>query len=109
MNEQTEILREILSLLKLIAEPAIAKRDEKLRSALYDIVGKSAARAKAVQLMDGTKNQAIIGKQSGMDQGGLSRFMKSLREVGLLGDGEKAPKISIPIPPNFPDRPEADA
>ena len=101
MDEQTEILREILSLLRLIAEPAIAKRDEKLRSALYEIVGKSATRKKAVQLMDGTRTQATICKESGMDQGGLSRLTKGLREAGLLGDGEKAPRISIPIPPNF--------
>jgi DNA-binding MarR family transcriptional regulator len=106
MNEQTELLREIVVLLRLLAEPAIAKRDEKLRSSLYEIVGKSSARAKAVLSMDGTRTQAAICKEAGIDQGALSRLTKTLRGAGLIATDDKALKLVIPIPPNFPERVE---
>jgi hypothetical protein len=41
MNEQTELLRQIRDLLLVMAEPALAKRDERLRASLLEIVGKS--------------------------------------------------------------------
>ena len=104
MNEQTELLREMRDLLLVIAEPALAKRDEKFRQALYDLVGKSKPRAKAVHLMDGTRTQSEIKKQTGMDHGNLSRFVKALRAGGLIGKDEKQnPKLVITIPPNFFD------
>jgi hypothetical protein len=40
-SEQTELLREMRDLLRVMAEPALAKRDEKRRAALLEIVGKS--------------------------------------------------------------------
>jgi len=62
MNEQTELLREMRNILLVIAEPALAQRDEKLRATLRGIVGKSKPRAKAVLLMDGTRSQSEIKK-----------------------------------------------
>jgi hypothetical protein len=100
MSEQTELLREMRDLLLIIAEPALAKRDEKLRGALRTIVGKSNPRAKAVLLMDGTRSQTLIKNESGIDQGELSRCVKALREVSLLSKDE-SPKLVIAIPPNF--------
>jgi hypothetical protein len=107
MNEQTELLREMVDLLRLIAEPEIAKRDKKRRLALAELVGKSQQRIKAVQLMDGVRSQANIGKEAGMDQGALSRFIKALRTACLLADDDKAPHLVFPLPPNFPDDAEA--
>jgi hypothetical protein len=60
MDEQTQLMREMVELLRLIAEPEIFKRDKKNRLALVEIVGKSTQKIKAVQLMDGVKTQASI-------------------------------------------------
>jgi len=38
LNEQTELLREMCHLLRVIAEPQLAKRDEKLRASLLEAV-----------------------------------------------------------------------
>ncbi len=102
MTEDTELLREIRNLLLVMAEPALAKRDERLREALLEIVGNSKAKAKAVLLMDGSRAQAAIKKESGIDAGALSRCVKELRVVELIGKGDdKHPKLVITIPPNF--------
>lgn len=100
MDVQTELLQKILDVLTLIAEPQIAQRDERLRGALAEIVGKSKPRSKAVCLMDGTRVQAAICKEAVIDQGALSRLAKALREAGLLDEGEKL-KLTIPLPPGF--------
>ena len=102
MNEQTELLREMRDLLLVIAEPALAKRDERLRGDLLKIVGKSKPKAKAVLLMDGSRNQAAIKNQSGMHQGDVSTLVKAMRQASLLHKDEN-PKLVIAIPPNFFD------
>lgn len=101
MDDQTELLREIRDLLRVIAEPALAKRDEGLRAQLAEIVGKSKARAKAVPLMDGSKSQTEICKDSGIDHGELSRVTKALRANALIAADEKHPKLVISVPKNF--------
>jgi len=108
MNEQTELLREVVDLLRLIAEPHLAKRDEKRRNSLYAIVGKSQAKAKAVLLMNGERNQSGIIKEAGIDAGNLSRLIKSLANADLVELGAKSPKLKIPIPQGFPNRAEDD-
>jgi hypothetical protein len=100
MNEQTELLREIRDLLLLIAEPALAKRDEGLRASLLELVGRSEVKRKAVLLMDGSRGFAVIRKESGIDQGNLSRFAKALREKGLIGPDE-LPKLVLVLPSKF--------
>src|SRR5229473_1145021 len=88
-------------LLRVVAEPALAKRDETLRASLFEIVGRSKPRAKAVLLMDGSRSQAAIRKESGIDQGELSRLTKALRAKALVAADEKQPKLVVSIPPNF--------
>lgn len=105
MNEQTELLREMRDLLLVMAEPALAKRDERLRTGLKELVGRSKPAAKSVLLMDGSRSQAQIKNESGIDQGHLSRLVKGLREAGLIGkDAKENPKLVIAIPPNFFDQ-----
>ena len=99
-NEQVELLREVRDLLRVIAEPALAKRDERLRSSLIAIVGKSKQKAKAVLLMDGSRTQLAIREATGMDSGNLSRLAKELRSKELIGAEDK-PKLVISIPPAF--------
>ena len=104
MNEQIDLLREMRDLLRVIAEPALAKRDEKLRASLRSVIGKSKLASKAVLLMDGGRSQTVIYKEAGIDQGALSKLVKSLRAEGLLASDDKHPKLVIAIPPNFFDQ-----
>jgi hypothetical protein len=100
----TEILsavREIRDLIRLMAEPAIAERDHKLRNELRRIVGNSAAKSKSVMLMDGSRTQSAIHRESGINLGQLSTFVKQLNDSKLLtGDG-KEPRLAISIPATF--------
>jgi hypothetical protein len=101
MSEDTDLLREIRDLLRLMAEPALAERDKKLRVLLLQIVGKSKRKAEAVVLMDGTRSQVDIRKDCAIDPGDLSRLVKALREASLIGLDDKHPKTVFPIPMNF--------
>ncbi|ABD86544.1 hypothetical protein RPC_0974 [Rhodopseudomonas palustris BisB18] len=98
MSDDSELLREIRDLLRLIAEPALAKRDQRLRASLLELVGKSRQKAEAVVLMDGTRSQAAIQKQCGMDVGNLSRLIKALRGAGLVGPDDKLLKLTCSAP-----------
>jgi hypothetical protein len=102
-DEQVELLREMRDLLRLLAEPALAKRDEKLRGALSTIVGKSKAKARAVVLMNGSRNQSAIRADSGIDHGDLSRLVKSLKSAALIDADEKRPKLLVSVPSHFFD------
>jgi len=102
MTEQTELLREMRDLLLVMAEPALAKRDERFRESLRQIVGSSKPKAKAVLLMDGSRSQTAIRNESGIDAGNLSRCVKELRDASLISkDDKQNPKLVITIPPNF--------
>lgn len=102
-DEQTELLREMRDLLRVMAEPAIAERDAKLRDELRRIVGRSAPRAKSALLMDGNRTQRDIHRETAINEGDLSVFVKKLKEAKLLtGDGK--PKLTISIPPTFFDK-----
>jgi hypothetical protein len=106
MSLDTELLVEIRDLLLLLAEPAIAKRDQQHRENLRRIVGKSTKRRAAVMLMDGTKTAADIIKSTGVDQGDLSRLIKSLAQESLTGSDTRRPKLVLRIPHNFFDSAE---
>lgn len=103
MSEDTEILREIRNLLRLMAEPALAKRDERLRASLHEIVGKSKQKAEAVALMNGTRSQTDIREVCKIDHGNLSRLVKALREAELIDADDKHPKLLFPAPANLLD------
>lgn len=106
-DEHAELLlkevREMRKLLELLAEPAIAQRDAKLRNELRKIVGSGAKKQKAVFLMDSTRTQKQIIEQTGVNQGDLSTMVGKLATAGLLADGKKQPKLAIAVPSNFFD------
>ena len=106
-NDQAELmigeLRQMRKLLELMAEPAVAERDGKLRDSLREIVRSSADKQRAVLLMDGSRNQTEIATQAPVHQGSLSTMITKLEEAGLLADGKKRPKLAISIPSNFFD------
>src|SRR6266498_430685 len=104
MSEPTELLNaiyEIRDLVRLMAEPQIAARDERLRQQLISAVGKSEPKARAVLLMDGSRTQAAIHSETKMNKGHLSTFVKHLGEAKLLSGDPKQPKLAIPIPSDF--------
>jgi CRP-like cAMP-binding protein len=98
-----DAITEIRDLLRLIAEPQIAARDTKLRDELRRIVGRSMPKQKSIFLMDGTRTQADIAKQSGIGSGHMSELVKELRRVELVSCEVKTPALTISIPTNFFD------
>jgi hypothetical protein len=108
MSREIELLTEIRDLLQVMAEPALAKRDAKLRSLLRTIVGGSSKKAKAVQLMDGSRSQSAIAKESGLDSSDLSKMVKALAPAQLIALEEKNPRLLVKVPPRFFDRDDAD-
>ena len=96
-------VRQMRRLLELLAEPAIAQRDAKLRDELRRIVGASVKHQQAAMLMDGSRTQAQIVAQTSGHQGHLSTMVGKLESGGLLADGRKQPKLTISIPSNFFD------
>ena len=104
MSEDSELLgavQEIRDLVRLMAEPAIAERDKKLRTELKRIVGRSKVSAESVLRMDGSRTQADIQRETGMNQGSLSTLVKQLKAGKLLADDGKRPGLAIQIPRNF--------
>jgi hypothetical protein len=100
-DEILAAVREIRDLIQLIAEPAIAARDKKLRDELRRIVGNSKPKAKAVLLMNGGRVQVDIHRESGTQASNLSTLVKQLAEGKLLSGDVKKPKLTITIPANF--------
>jgi hypothetical protein len=96
-------VRQMRKLLELLAEPAIAQRDGKLRAELQKIVGSSVKKQQAVFLMDGSRTQAQIVTETTVHQGDLSTMVGKLEDAGLLADGKKKPNLAISIPPNLFD------
>jgi hypothetical protein len=100
-KEMLNAIREIRDLVRLLAEPAIAERDRKLRAELRRIVGRSDRAAKSVLRMDGTRTQRDIHKEVGINEGQLSAIVKQLKDSQLLAADGKQPKLAISIPANF--------
>ena len=108
MNDQLielllEEVRQMRRLLELLAEPAIAQRDMKLRGELRSIVGSSGKKQHAVLLMDGSRTQSQLVAQTSVNQGHLSTMVGRMESAGLLSDGKKLPKLAISIPSTFFD------
>jgi hypothetical protein len=106
-HDHTEILleevRQVRKLLELLAEPAIAARDAKLRDELRRVVGSSVKKQQSVLLMNGSRTQKQIVAETSLDQSDLSKMVGKLEQAGLLATGKKQPKLAISIPSNFFD------
>jgi hypothetical protein len=100
-DELLEEVRQMRKLLELLAEPAIAQRDAKLREELRKIVGSSSKKQQSVFLMTGSFTQRQIVAQTSVNQGDLSTMVGKFENSGLLVDGKKEPKLAISIPSNF--------
>lgn len=103
MSIEIQLLTEIRNFLEVIAEPAIAKRDEKFRESIRAVVGSSKKGANAVLLMDGSRAQAVISKEAGIDAGQLNRLIKALQKQQLIDSNERNPKLRTKLPASFFD------
>lgn len=101
MSQDTELLTEIRDLLQVIAEPMLAQRDKRFRTGIRKAAGKSEKGRKAIVLMDGTRTQASIAKEVGIDHGNLNRLVKSLQKDGLCTQDGKHPKLLGKLPHGF--------
>ena len=63
-DELLSAIQEIRNLIRIMAEPAIAEHDKKARAELLRLVGSSAKKANAVFLMDGSRIQSVIQKET---------------------------------------------
>src|ERR1043166_1305590 len=108
MSKEIELLTEIRDLLQVMAEPALAERDKKMRASLRTVVGTGAKKAAAALLMDGTRSQSAIARESGLDQSNVSRLMKALAAAQLISADEKHPRLLVKVPPTFFDGHDAD-
>lgn len=101
-DQMLQVLTEMRDLLRLMAEPAIAERDKKLRGEVRSIAGTATGKkAKAILLMNGTRVQAEIANESGIDRSDLSGLVKRLKAAELLKGDPKQPHLAISIPTNF--------
>lgn len=97
-----QAVNEMRDLLRLMAEPAVAERDRKLRQALRQVAGSSTGKkAKAVMLMDGSRNRRGIIADCGINKGDLSVLVNKLKEAELISGDGKQPELAISIPSNF--------
>jgi len=103
LEEQTEILREMRDLLRVLAEPALAARDKTRRAALIEIVGTSKKRVAVIVAMDGKKSQADLAKTAGINSSNVSRLVGELREHQLIKGDDRYPELTISIPDDFFD------
>jgi hypothetical protein len=99
--EVNAAILEMRDLLRLLAEPAIAERDKKRREELLRIVGSSKPKAKAVLLMDGSRQQLAIHNEIGINKGDLSTLVKQLNQASLLAGDPKLPKVALTLPSDF--------
>jgi hypothetical protein len=96
--EIRDLLVEIRDLLRPVADAhqdaydeRVAEREEQRLSAIRALLSTD-KRKKAWSLADGSLTQRELAKRSGMDEGGASKFFKSLRELGALSDSSNPEK-----------------
>ena len=51
--------------------------------------------------MDGSRKQAVIQRESGINQGDLSTLVKQLKTANLITADAKKPELKLSIPSNF--------
>ena len=92
LEEVRDLLREVRDLLVPVSDAHLdayrdreAQREVERRAAVKGTLS-TAKRRKAWSLADGTRTQRQIAQQAGMDEGGASRFFKSLRDLRAISD-----------------------
>jgi hypothetical protein len=102
--EIRDLLVEVRDLLRPVADAHQDDYDqrqaerEKHRTAAIAALLSTDKRKKAWALADGSLSQREIAKKARMDEGGASKFFKSLRELGALSDSTN-PARTIEVSP----------
>lgn len=93
LTEIRDILAEVRDLLLPISDAYQAEyaRRQAIRALLS-----TEKRQKAWALADGDLSQRELAKKAGMNEGGASRFFKTLRELGAI-EGEHNPKRAFEV------------
>ncbi len=105
MNDATiKLLTDIRDLLVPIAEVArpqyekiLRERHQEAIKAIIEIVGRSPKQIQAVGLMDGSRKANDIRTITGFDSANFSKFVKRLREAGVLQEPEG--KLALTVSP----------
>ena len=102
LEEVRDLLREIRDLLVPVSgASADAHQDRETRLAAERRAGVKAAlstdkRRAAWAFADGTRTQRQIAQQAGLDEGGASKFFKTLRDLRALTD-DANPKRALDV------------
>jgi hypothetical protein len=98
-TEMVGLLREIRDLLRPVADAyqdefdrRVAAREEERLNKIRALLS-TAKRKEAWKLADGSKTQREIAKAAGMDEGGASKYFKSLRELDAVADTPNPTRI----------------
>jgi hypothetical protein len=102
LGEIRELLSEIRDLLRPVAdahqdayEDRMAQREEERLAKVRELLSTD-KRRKAFDLADGTRSQRQIASEAGMDEGGASRFFKSLRDLNAI-EGSPNPRKTLEV------------
>jgi hypothetical protein len=100
--EVRDLLAEIRNLLLPVADAyqdeydrRQAEREEARITAIRELLSTD-KRKRAWKLADGSRTQTALAKEAGMDQGGASKFFKSLRELNAVSDST-SPKRTVEV------------
>jgi hypothetical protein len=92
LEEVRDLLREIRNLLVPVNDAHLdqyrereAQREVERRAAVKAALS-TGKRRRAWSLADGTRTQRQIAQQAGMDEGGASRFFRTLRDLRAISD-----------------------
>jgi hypothetical protein len=102
LEEVRDLLREIRDLLIPVSgahadahEDREARLDDERRAGIKAALSTDKRRA-AWALADGTRTQRQIAQQAGLDEGGASKFFKTLRDLRALTD-DPNPKRAVEV------------
>jgi hypothetical protein len=95
LTDIRDLLVEIRDLLRPVADAH--QTDYERREAIRALLS-TEKRKRAWVLADGTLTQRELAKKVGMDEGGASKFFKSLRELGAISEAanpEKTIEVAV--------------
>ena len=95
-NTVTEIRDLLVEIRDLLLPVADAHQSEYRRRLAIRTLLSTDKRRQAWSLADGSRTQRELAKKTGMDEGGASKFFKSLRELGAISDSPN-PKRTIEV------------
>jgi phosphoenolpyruvate-protein kinase (PTS system EI component) len=94
-SEVIELLRDIKSLLEVLAEPKLQEREKSARDILRRIAGRSEPKRAALLLMNGQLTRQEIIKSTQIDPAEMTRLTKAVLAEGLLTEKAGKPAVLV--------------